>query len=895
MRQIKTLLALSIALVAFAAAATTASAQTPFVEIVSADGYPDSFTISGTVNTNGEAAEVWVNYFPIVLTTDCTAAPHPDDQMNSQQSAAVPLVAAEGYRPVSVDVTGLPNESDYCYQLVVRDAENDEAMTYMWSVDTTAPAPDLANSIYDAGTNSVAYQVDITPNTNLYIAYVAAEYFAKGAESCDDHTGSTNNADYWGEDWNGFQGFGAQTVGTTISGLSTDTTYCFRLKSNNGHGEATPTAWQEVTTISPIAASISDVRLVPPSGADDANLKLTLNDNGAETAEAIANEYEVYLYDVGAGRCNSQDYFGGDMIVGWGGEFGGEMEFDAGVNGLELGKPYCVTVFVESAWGDTYDATVHEEVWFGAEPSATLSGADVTHNSITMVDADIYPGHLATEYGLEYFEKQTGVACYDDNDTPRSFVSSGTLTEDLDQTQTFDFSADVFDPETTYCVRIKVTNYWGTNFSSMTALTTTKEPVKATIVDLAFGPPSIAERDVEISATVDEFGAAAATAGLSTWQIKHYELPQSSCNSAGVSGQTALATQTESFNGQKEVEWNLDPTDPGDQICVELNVDSAWAGMDEVAFLWLVVPQKPVLSNLALTSSKTSVTAQASIEGTWTSTGYWIESYPAVGEDCDTMGSVTTGNPIDFSPNTAAGTISATQSGLSPDTLYCARLRSSNQWGVAGTPYETVRTVEATAPSVPTGLSASNVTQTSATLSWDASTDSAGVAAYRVLEGANTVATGAATSFAVSLTCGQSRTFTVIAIDVNDNESGASAPFTVTAAACPTPPTSPPASPPAPAQTCLVGFKKFTISGKLKGRKGAKANYKVTVSSKLSPDRKSLAVVMAAKNISAKKIKIKLNGTTIKISTKVTSAGKIQFYSPTSTKIFAKQIGVTPC
>ncbi|MFI8502353.1 carbohydrate binding domain-containing protein [Streptomyces sp. NPDC085524] len=85
------------------------------------------------------------------------------------------------------------------------------------------------------------------------------------------------------------------------------------------------------------------------------------------------------------------------------------------------------------------------------------------------------------------------------------------------------------------------------------------------------------------------------------------------------------------------------------------------------------------------------------------------------------------------------------------------------------------------APTVPTGLTATGKTSTSASLAWTASTDDVGVTGYDVYQGATKVATAAGTSTTVTgLTPATSYTFTVRAHDLAGNTSAASAGVSVT-------------------------------------------------------------------------------------------------------------------
>jgi chitodextrinase len=100
---------------------------------------------------------------------------------------------------------------------------------------------------------------------------------------------------------------------------------------------------------------------------------------------------------------------------------------------------------------------------------------------------------------------------------------------------------------------------------------------------------------------------------------------------------------------------------------------------------------------------------------------------------------------------------------------------------------------DTTPPSAPTSLSASNVTQTGATLSWTASSDNVGVAGYDLYANATKVGSTSATTYGFSaLTCGASNTLAVVAYDAAGNQS-AKASVTVATTSCrdTTPPSTP--------------------------------------------------------------------------------------------------------
>ncbi|TDQ25779.1 endonuclease [Tenacibaculum caenipelagi] len=90
-------------------------------------------------------------------------------------------------------------------------------------------------------------------------------------------------------------------------------------------------------------------------------------------------------------------------------------------------------------------------------------------------------------------------------------------------------------------------------------------------------------------------------------------------------------------------------------------------------------------------------------------------------------------------------------------------------------------TPDTTAPSAPTNIAASNITQTSVNLSWTASTDNIGVTGYEVYQGSSKIATITTTNYSVSgLTAATNYTFSIKAKDAANNISSASNTVNVT-------------------------------------------------------------------------------------------------------------------
>ena len=126
---------------------------------------------------------------------------------------------------------------------------------------------------------------------------------------------------------------------------------------------------------------------------------------------------------------------------------------------------------------------------------------------------------------------------------------------------------------------------------------------------------------------------------------------------------------------------------------------------------------------------------------------------------------------------TSTTSISYGVMGLTASTSYTFVVTAKDAAGNTSANSNTVNstTVDTTDPTTPTGLSASNTTQTSTDLTWSASTDNVGVTGYDIYKDGVLLASTSSTSYSVSgLTASTSYAFTVSAKDASGNTSGVS-------------------------------------------------------------------------------------------------------------------------
>jgi len=143
-----------------------------------------------------------------------------------------------------------------------------------------------------------------------------------------------------------------------------------------------------------------------------------------------------------------------------------------------------------------------------------------------------------------------------------------------------------------------------------------------------------------------------------------------------------------------------------------------------------------------------------------------------------------------ISQGTQPGT-SALIGGLNPSTAYSATVRALDAAGNASGLSNALTVTTATppdtiAPTVPDGLTASNIGETAFDLSWNSATDNVGVSGYEIFQDGSSIGTLAATSQNISgLSPDTSYSYTVRAYDAAGNFSAQSAPLSVTTLAPP--------------------------------------------------------------------------------------------------------------
>ena len=176
---------------------------------------------------------------------------------------------------------------------------------------------------------------------------------------------------------------------------------------------------------------------------------------------------------------------------------------------------------------------------------------------------------------------------------------------------------------------------------------------------------------------------------------------------------------------------------------------------------------------IVLDTTPPTISAVVATVVTSSSVTSWTTNEPATSQvDYGLTTSYGSISPLDTTLVTAH---SVTLTGLAANSTYDFRVRSNDALGNGVPSGNATFIIDTTAPSIPTGLTATAISSSQINLSWIASTDNVAVTGYQVFRGGNQIATVATASYSdTGLTAGTNYVYTVKAVDAVGNVSAAS-------------------------------------------------------------------------------------------------------------------------
>jgi chitodextrinase len=467
---------------------------------------------------------------------------------------------------------------------------------------------------------------------------------------------------------------------------------------------------------------------------------------------------------------------------------------------------------------------------------------------------DVHTNGLPSTYHLSYFKQVESAQCSspdaDDLSTAQA-TDPVTIASDLNSVHTIETSISGLDLEASYCVAYRVTNgagsndlyYWG--FETPGDIPTVANPSFSALTGRISYTTDITPNSYYGTAwVVAQYFVKSGSQACADFTGSITSTPYYGPGGAGPSGLATANMGTTLYN-----------LTPSTTYCIRINGENL-LGASPLS-PWSEVTTKTKLpgtvTNIGLTqdTDPAAETGDALLKFTLDDVGAMLETtsqsiagitlVQTAASNCNDS-SFGNGPPV-FAEYTIGYGATTPFTYEVPDLIlgvnYCFHAQLYSSWN---TGYEATASKnfvygqppDTGPPSKVTGLAASNVTRTSATLSWNAASDDLGVTQYRVFRNGQQFSGSAATSAQLSLACGVKNSYYVVAGDAVGNWSDPSDAIDVTGAACDVP-----ASPsPSPAKKCFSPVKSVSAKGTVKKRK----KYSVKLSGKVSADGQSVVI-----------------------------------------------------
>lgn len=293
--------------------------------------------------------------------------------------------------------------------------------------DITTPKPDLDEVGHTDAV--VTGEVDLAgggPVTECIIQYGTSPGSLSSTEACTPSSFA-----------------GDQTVSAQLTGLTTGTTYHYRVKATNAGGSNTGYV-REVTP-----AFVLKVRTLPATDVEPNEAVL----NGSLDPDGLANT--TYYFEYGADTDYGQATPVEDASEGFGVE-----PASAAIDNLSDGRVWHYRLVASNENGTTYGP----DETFRTASVPDITGARATEVTATsaVLNARVNPVGFATEYAFEYGQTPSYGTRIPLAGSPESEIGSGTSPVEVAQTLTG------LAPGVTYHFRVVASNEWGTSFSADT-------------------------------------------------------------------------------------------------------------------------------------------------------------------------------------------------------------------------------------------------------------------------------------------------------------------------------------------------------------------------------------------------------------------------------------------
>ncbi len=462
-----------------------------------------------------------------------------------------------------------------------------------------------------------------------------------------------------------------------------------------------------------------------------------------------------------------------------------------------------------SSWGengymriDATSARVACEVCYLVYQGSTVSIPTVSSNSISSISTTsaIGGGNITDDGGATVIA--SGIV-YSTTSNPT--LASGTVlsTSPVTTSGLYSLTMSGLTVSTTYYVRAYATNSEGTGYGNQVSFTTSSLPD----TQAPTAPTSLASSNVTSTTATLTWNASTdnvAVTGYNVYQngTLRGTTPSTSYSITGLTAATTYSFYVKAYDAAGNVSAassSISITTP------ETSITYCTSQGNNVYYEWIDLVQLNTINNVSTATSGysdfTSISTYLEAGTSYTiyfSAGFRSSSYTEywyIWIDYDQNGTFESSELINSTSSSSSSTLSKTFTVPTSATIGSTRMRVTMKYNSAPTACETFSygevedytvniiagTPDTQAPTAPTNLAASGVTSTTATLTWNASTDNVAVTGYNVYQNGILLGTTTGTSYSVTgLTAATTYSFYVTAYDAAGNVSAASSSVSIT-------------------------------------------------------------------------------------------------------------------
>jgi chitodextrinase/C1A family cysteine protease len=461
-----------------------------------------------------------------------------------------------------------------------------------------------------------------------------------------------------------------------------------------------------------------------------------------------------------------------------------------------------------TSWGengymriDATSARVACEVCYLVYDNGT-SSPTVTTNAISSIStiSAIGGGEITSNGGATI--TASGIV-YSTSQNPTLSSGSVLSTSPVTTTGSYSLTMSGLSENTTYYVRAYATNSAGTSYGSQVSFITSSNPD----TEAPTAPTNLASSDVSSTSVMLSWSASTDNVGVSVYNV--YQdgtlLGTTANTSFSVSGLSASTTYS-FYVTAEDASGNVSSASSSINVTTsETSTTYCASKGNNVQYEWIDLVELNTINNTSTASSGytdyTNLSTDLKLGSSYTinfSAGFSSSSYTEfwyIWIDYDKDGTFETDELINSSSSSSSSTLSNTFTVPTTASLGSTRMRVTMKYNSAPTACETFSygevedytinliagTSDTEAPSAPKNLASSDVSATSATLSWSSSTDNVGVTGYNVYQDQALIGTTSETSYSVTgLSPVTTYSFYVTAEDEAGNISEASSSLNIT-------------------------------------------------------------------------------------------------------------------